>query len=121
MNKENKHSSACALTDAGQDDCRCGQNGQNCINSRFTLSVVAVILSCFTGFWTIPMALAALILSLRTQDLTQANRTEEARRTAWWAGLFGWLTIAFALLPIVLVIFFGGAIVAFLTALLAAA
>lgn len=91
------------------------------VNSHFTLSVVAVILSCFTGFWSIPMALAALILSLRTQDLTQANRVEEARRTAWWAGLFGWLTILVALLPVIVIIFFGGAILAFFTALLAAA
>lgn len=91
------------------------------INSRFTLSVVAIIVSCFTGLWTIPLALAALILSLRTQDFIQENRTEEARRTAWWAGFFGWLTIVFALLPILLLIFFGGAMVAFFTALLAAA
>ncbi len=67
------------------------------------------------------MALAALILSLRAQDLMHDSRIDEARRTAWWAGLFGWLTILIALLPVLLVIFFGGAILAFFTALLAAA
>ncbi len=91
------------------------------VNSRFTLSVIAVILSCFTGFWSIPLALAALILSLRTQDLIQADRLDEARRSAWWAGLFGWLTVLVALLPVILIIFFGGAILAFITAALAAA
>ena len=114
---ENKNT--CELSERTQDDCRCGKNG--CVNSRFTLSVIAVILSCFTGFWSIPLALAALILSLRAQDLTHDGRVEEARRTAWWAGLFGWLTIIVALLPVILVIFFGGAIVAFFAAALAAA
>ena len=89
------------------------------VNAHFTLAVVAIIVSCISGFWTIPMALAALILSLRTQDLAQSGRTADARQTAWWVALFGWLTIAIALLPIVLMIFFGGAILAFLGALLA--
>lgn len=91
------------------------------LNSHFTLSVVAVIVSCFTGFWSIPLALAALILALRTQDLIQAERWPEAKNTAWWAGFFGWLTIVIALVPVILVIFFGGAILAFFAALLAAA
>lgn len=91
------------------------------INEHFTLAVTAVILSCFTGFWTIPLALAALILSLRTQDLKQEGRTDEARKTALWAGVCGWLTVFAALIPVILIIFFGGAIVAFFAALLAAA
>ena len=45
------------------------------VNTHFTLAVVAVIISCFTGFWTIPLALASLILSLRTQDLVQGGRS----------------------------------------------
>ena len=89
------------------------------VNDHFALSVVAIIISCISGFWTIPMALAALILSLRTQDLIQNGRLEEARKTAWWVALFGWLTIAIAVLPILLMIFFGGAILAFLGALIA--
>lgn len=93
----------------------------NTLNSRFTLSVIAVILSCFTGLWTIPLALAALILSLRAQDLAQATQWEEAKNTAWWAGLFGWLTIVIALIPVILVILFGGTILAFFAAVLAAA
>ncbi len=87
------------------------------INTHFTLSVIAIVISCFSGFWSIPMALAALILSLRVQDLVQNGRLEEARQSAWWAGLFGWLTIALFLIPIVLIVFFGGAILAFLGAI----
>lgn len=103
-----------------KDDVRCNANGKNCINSHFTLAVVAVVLSCFMGFWTMPMALASLILSLRAQDLAHDNRPEEARRTAYWTAVFGWITLAVALLPVILVIFFGGAIAAFFAALLAA-
>ena len=91
------------------------------INTHFTLAVVAVITSCFTGFWTIPLALASLILSLRTQDLIQNNRGSEACQSAWWAALFGWLTIFIALIPVLLIFFFGGAILAFLGALISAA
>ena len=103
------------------DDYKCGLNGEGCLNSRFTLSIIAVILSCFTGFFTIPIALAALILSLRAQDWARDGRMEEAQRVAWWAGFCGWLTIIIALIPLLLVIFFGGTIIAFLTAMLAAA
>lgn len=88
------------------------------INTHFTLAVVAVIASCFTGFWSIPLALASLILSLRAQDLIQNGRLQEARQSAWWAGLFGWVTLALMLIPILLILFFGGAILAFLGALL---
>lgn len=103
------------------DDYKCGLNGEGCLNSRFTLSIIAVILSCFTGFFTIPIALAALILSLRAQDWARDGRMAEAQRVAWWAGFCGWLTVIIALIPIFLIIFFGGMIIAFLTAMLAAA
>lgn len=114
---ENKNT--CELSERTKDDCRCGKNG--CVNSRFTLAVIAVILSCFTGFWSIPLALTALILSLRSQDLVHDKRMDEARKSAWWAGLFGWMTVLIALIPVVLIILFGGAIVAFFAALLASA
>ena len=92
------------------------------INSHFVLSLVAVIVSCLGGFWTIPMALAALIFSLRCEDLQRVPmRAEDARKSAWWAACFGWLTVIIALLPIILMFFFGGAILAFLAAALAAA
>lgn len=120
-NKEQQEASSCAVDERTKDDCKCAVNGADCVNSRFTLSVIAVILSCFTGFFTIPMALAALILSLRAQDLAHEDRTQDARRAAWWAGLFGWLTVLIAILPIIAVIFFGGTILAFMTAALAAA
>ncbi|WP_428078737.1 hypothetical protein [Candidatus Avelusimicrobium alvi] len=119
--EEQKEGAVCSVNNRTKDDCKCAANGADCINSRFTLSVIAVILSCFTGFFTIPMALAALILSLRAQDLAHENRTPDARRAAWWAGLFGWLTVIIAILPIIAVIFFGGTILAFLTAMLATA
>ena len=92
------------------------------LNSHFVLAVVAVIVSCLGGFWTIPMALASLILALRAEDLMRtAQRTESARKSAWWAAFFGWLTIGVALLPVILIFFFGSAILAFLAAALAAA
>ena len=116
----NKEKNTCSLSGQTKDDCHCGADGKNCVNSRFTLSVIAVILSCFTGFWTIPLALAALILSLRAQDLAHDSRAEEAMRCAWWAGLFGWITIAVAVLPLLFILFFGGTILAFLTAILSA-
>ena len=110
---------ACSVTERTKDDCCCGIDGKNCVNSRFTLAIVAVIVSCLGGFWTIPLALAALILSLRAQDLAHDNRLEEARRVAWWVGLFGWVTIGVALLPIIAILFFGSTIMAILTAILA--
>ncbi len=95
--------------------------GEAKINTHFTLAITAVIISCFTGFWTMPLSLAALILALRSQDLVQSSRLEEAKQAAWWVALFGWLTIAIALIPVLLIVFFGGAILAFLGALISAA
>ena len=91
------------------------------INTHFALAVVAVCLSCLSGFLTIALGLAALIFSLRAQDQLLLDRLAEARRTAWWAGLFGWVTVIISLLPIILFILFGGTLIAFLTAMLAAA
>lgn len=112
---------ACSVTERTQDDCRCDVNGKDCVNSHFTLAVIAVCLSCFTGFFSIPLALAALILSLRAQDQAKTGQTEDARRTAFWVAVFGWVTILIAVIPIIAVLFFGGAILAFLTAMLSAA
>ena len=91
------------------------------INTHFVLVVVAVITSCFTGFWTIPLALAALVFSLRASDLVYQQRLEEAKDMAKWAYIFGWLTIIIALIPIILMILFGGTILALIGAALAAA
>lgn len=90
------------------------------VNTHFALSVTAVCLSCFSGFFAIPLALAALILSLRAQDQVQQGRTEDAARTAYWSGLFGWITVIVAVLPVALVLFFGGAILAGLAAFISA-
>ena len=105
------------VTDQLQDGA-C-QNGKP-VNTHFALSVVAVCLSCFTGFFAIPLALAGLILSLRTQDQVMQGRTEEAARCAFWAGLFGWITVAIVLIPVFLFIFFGGTILAALAAIISA-
>ena len=90
------------------------------INTHFVLVVVAIIVSCLGGFWTIPLALAALVFSLRASDLMYQDRLEEAKNMAWWAGLFGWLTIGLALIPIILIILFSGTILALLGAAIAA-
>lgn len=91
------------------------------INTHFVLVIIAIILSCFTGFWTIPLALAALVFSLRSSDLIYQQRPEEAKKAAWWAGLFGWLTVGIALIPIILLLVFGGTILAILGAAIATA
>ncbi len=90
------------------------------INTHFVLVVIAIIISCLGGFWTIPLALAALVFSLRASDLVYQNRNEEAKNMAWWAGLFGWLTVGLALIPIILIIIFSGTILALLGAAIAA-
>ena len=90
------------------------------INTHFVLVVIAIIISCLGGFWTIPLALAALVFSLRASDLVYQNRNEEAQNMAWWAGLFGWLTVGLALIPIILIVVFSGTILALLGAAIAA-
>lgn len=117
MKKDYKKTSpsVCTVNDQLQDgSCPQGKS----VNSHFTLSIVAVCLSCFTGFLAIGLALAGLILSLRAQDLVMQERTEEATRIAFWAGLFGWITVGLVLIPVVLFIFFGGAILTALAAML---
>ncbi|MBP5430369.1 MAG: CD225/dispanin family protein [Elusimicrobiaceae bacterium] len=91
------------------------------LNTHFVLVVIALIISCLAGFWTIPLALAALVFSLRASDLIYQERLDEAKKAAWWAGLFSWLTIGIAVIPIILIILFGGTILALLGAALAAA
>ncbi len=90
------------------------------VNTHFVLVVVAICVSCFTGFFAIPLALAALIFSLRAQDQVQQGNWTQAKKAAYWAGLFGWVTVCIALIPIVLMIFFGGAILAWVLAVLSA-
>ena len=90
------------------------------INTHFVLVIVAIITSCFTGFWTIPLALAALVFSLRSSDLIYQKREEEAKNMAKWAKIFGWLTIFVALIPVILIFLCGGTILALLGAALAA-
>ena len=90
------------------------------INTHFVLVVIAIIISCLGGFWTIPLALAALVFSLRASDLVYQNRSEEAKNMAWWAGLFGWLTVGLALIPLILIVVFSGTILALLGAAIAA-
>ena len=91
------------------------------INTHFVLVIVAIIISCLGGFWTIPLALAALVFSLRASDLIYQERTQEAQNMAWWAALFGWLTIILALIPLLLIVLFGGALLTLVGAALSAA
>lgn len=91
------------------------------INDHFILALIAVICSCLTGFFSIPISIAALILSLRAQDLIHENRLDEAEKLAKWAGIFGWITILLLALPVLAVLLFGSAILAFFGALIAAA
>lgn len=121
MENENKQTNplpTCAINPQNADDCHC-RKGQ-CIHTRFTLAVIAVCLSCFTGFFTTPLALAALIISLHAQNQIAQGRTQEAARSAFWAGLFGWVTVIIAVLPVLAILFFGGAILAGLTAFFSA-
>ena len=90
------------------------------INTHFVLVIIAIIISCLGGFWTIPLALAALVFSLRASDLMYEERHKEAQNMAWWAGLFGWLTVGLALIPLILIIIFSGTILALLGAAIAA-
>ena len=90
------------------------------INTHFVLVIIAIIVSCLGGFWTIPLALAALVFSVRASDLVYEERDEEAKRMAWWAALFGWLTIGIALIPLILIAIFSGTILALLGAAIAA-
>ena len=90
------------------------------INTHFVLVIVAIIISCLGGFWTIPLALAALVFSLRASDLMYEERTQEAKKMAWWAALFGWLTVGLALIPLILIVIFSGTILALLGAAIAA-
>jgi len=90
------------------------------VKDHFILSVIAIISSCLTGFFSIPIAITALIFSLRIQDLVRENRQEEAQKLSTWAAVFAWITILIALIPIMLFILFGGAILAFFTALISA-
>lgn len=91
------------------------------INTHFVLVIIAIILSCLGGFWTIPLALAALVFSLRASDLIYQQRPQEAKNMAWWAGLFGWLTLVLVLIPLLLIVLFGGAILTLIGTALSAA
>ncbi len=88
------------------------------LNTHFALAVVAVCFSCLSGFVTIALGLAALIFSLRAQDKLAQGQLQEATSMAWWAGVFGWVTVLISLLPVIAFVFFGGAILAALGALL---
>ncbi len=120
MKENNKTNPSGVWQENDQVQERCCREKQHGLNTHFTLSVVAVCLSCFTGFFAVPLALAALIFSLRSEDQLTQGRTEEAADTARWAAVFGWLTVIIVIIPIILVLLFGGAILAGLVAFLSA-
>ena len=119
MNQETKKNTSGIRLEKGGVSIQGCQRDKS-VNTHFALSIVAVCLSCFTGFFAIPLALAGLILSLRTQDQLTQGRTEEAAKTAFWAGLFGWITVLTVLIPVILFVFFGGVIITGLAALISA-
>lgn len=121
MSQEQHSSCPHAGSAAQAENCPAAADNKNNINTHFTLALVAVIFSCASGFFSIAIALAALILSLRAQDLLKSNLTKEAAQMAYWSAFFSWLTIILALLPFLALIFFGGAILAALGAIMAAA
>ena len=121
MNEEQHTSCPYAGSAAQAENCPAAADHKNNINTHFTLALVAVIFSCASGFFSIAIALAALILSLRAQDLLKNNLPKEAAQMAYWSAFFSWLTIILALLPLLALIFFGGAILAALGAIMAAA
>ena len=121
MDEEQHTSCPYAGSAAQAENCPAAADHKNNINTHFTLALVAVIFSCASGFFSIAIALAALILSLRAQDLVKNDLLQEAKSMAFWSALFSWLTIIIAILPIVAVFFFGGAILAALGAIMAAA
>lgn len=91
------------------------------VKDHFVLSVVAIVATCFAGFWPLPIAIAALLFSLRIPTLCREDRLEEAKSLSRWAAIFGWVAIALSIIvPIILLLVFGGAIVAFLSAIFAA-
>lgn len=76
------------------------------INSRFTLAVVSLVLTCLGGFVLMPLGLAALIFALRCEDKAAAGDYRAAQEAAKWAGVFGWLGIALSVLPIIAIFVF---------------
>jgi hypothetical protein len=91
------------------------------VKDHFVLSVVAIVATCFAGFWPLPIAIAALLFSLRIPTLCREDRLEEAKSLSRWTVIFGWVAIALSIIvPIILLLVFGGAIVAFLSAIFAA-
>lgn len=90
------------------------------VKDHFVLSVVSIVCTCFAGFWPLPIAIAALVFSLRIPTLCQEDRLEDAKSLSRWAAVFGWVAIGLSIVvPILLMIFFGGAIVALLSAIFA--
>lgn len=90
------------------------------VKDHFVLSVVSIATTCFAGFWPLPIAIAALIFSLRIPALCKEERLEEAKSLSRWAAVFGWVAIGLSVIvPVILMIFFGGAILAVLSAIFA--
>ena len=85
------------------------------VKDHFVLSVISLVTTCFAGFWPLPIAIAALLFSMRIPSLCQQDRLEEAKSLSRWAAVFAWVAIGLSVIvPVLLVVFFGGAIVAIL-------
>lgn len=81
------------------------------VKDHFKLSVVAIVATCFAGFWPLPIAIAALIFSLQIPSLCQQDRLEDAKSLSRWAAVFGWMAIGLSVIvPLIWLLIFGGAI-----------
>jgi len=88
------------------------------VKDHFVLSVVSIATTCFAGFWPLPIAIAALIFSLRIPTLCKEDRLEDAKSLSRWAAVFGWVAIGLSvIIPILLLLLFGGALAAFASAI----
>lgn len=89
------------------------------VKDHFVLSVVAITVACFAGFWPLPIAIAALLCSLRIPSLCQQEHLEEAKSLSRWALIFAWITIGLSVIvPAIIILLFGGVILAFISALI---
>lgn len=88
------------------------QENKGRINSHLVLAVVALCLTPFGGILSLPAAIAALIFALKSENEWVAHRHEEAKHSAKYANIFGWVSIALFFIPwiigIIVVFFFLG-------------
>ncbi|MGB2578439.1 hypothetical protein AAIR98_000358 [Elusimicrobium simillimum] len=76
------------------------------VETHLTLAVVSLCLSCFSGFLAAAPALASLIFALRADDKQDLGEMAQARKSAKYAQILGWISIALIVLPWVAIFLF---------------